>query len=179
MFKKKNAHEDNADLQPPKRQKRVESLQELVHVRPDLKKKPVYFFPALDKYYEGVLMYDIKIKKAYVYSVKGDCKFDTFLKWISYLQNRGYFKGHKYEVYVFDKIIQKQYFPFPIKEMKRTLDEIINLVRYVFSVNICYGQSTTGYEDVVCIRDTQLISNNKDHIPFALLERRGQSDKAY
>ncbi|CAB4415998.1 unnamed protein product [Rhizophagus irregularis] len=95
MFKKKNAHEDNADLQPPKRQKRVESLQELVHVRPDLKKKPVYFFPALDKYYEGVLMYDIKIKKAYVYSVKGDCKFDTFLKWISYLQNRGYFKGHK------------------------------------------------------------------------------------
>jgi hypothetical protein len=28
--------------------------------------------------------------------------------------------------------------------MKRTLDEIINLVRHVYSVNICYGQSTTG-----------------------------------
>lgn len=32
---------------------------------------------------------------------------------------------------------------------------------------------------MVRIRGTQLISNNKDHIPFALLERRGQSDEAY
>jgi hypothetical protein len=66
-----------------------------VHVRPDLKGKSVYFFPALDKYYEGVLMYDAKVKKAYVYNAKSDRKFDTFSKWISYLQDRGYFKEHR------------------------------------------------------------------------------------
>jgi hypothetical protein len=32
---------------------------------------------------------------------------------------------------------------------------------------------------VVHIRGTQLISNNKDHIPFALLKKRGQSDEVY
>ena len=180
-------------------------------------------------------MYDAKEKKAYVYSVKGDCKFDTFSKWLDYLQSRGFFKGrrsavatifleanptspsiasilstsnytsywkttslintedillsiqekilpggefagtavqrineglefrffkkgqlekklliliksglHRYEVYVFDQIVQEKYLPFLIKEMKRTLDEIINLIRYVFSVSICYGQSTSG-----------------------------------
>jgi hypothetical protein len=66
-----------------------------VCIRPDLKGKTVYFFPTLDKYYEGVLMYEAKEKKTYVYSVKGDRKFDTFSKWISYLQDRGYFKGRR------------------------------------------------------------------------------------
>uniref|UniRef100_U9TV50 Uncharacterized protein n=1 Tax=Rhizophagus irregularis (strain DAOM 181602 / DAOM 197198 / MUCL 43194) TaxID=747089 RepID=U9TV50_RHIID len=37
-------------------------------------------------------MYDAKVKKAYVYCAKGDRKFDTFSKWISYLQDRGYLK---------------------------------------------------------------------------------------
>ena len=32
-------------------------------------------------------MYDAKEKKAYVYNVKGDCKFDTFFKQLDYLQN--------------------------------------------------------------------------------------------
>jgi hypothetical protein len=40
-------------------------------------------------------MYDAKVKKAYVYSAKSDRKFDTFSKWISYLQDRGYFKEHR------------------------------------------------------------------------------------
>lgn len=204
-------------------------------IKPDLKGKTVYFFPTLDKFFEGVIMYDVKEKKAYVYSVKGDHKFDSFYKWINYLKNQKCFKGHrsavaniflkpnpsspsiasilhtsdytpywkmttlintediissiqekispggefagtvvqkisgglefhffkerqlekkllvltrsglhKYEVYVFDRIVQEKYLPFPIKEMERTLDEIINLVRYVFSVSICYGQSTAG-----------------------------------
>jgi len=78
-----------------KRQKRTESLQELICVRPDLKGKKVYFFPTLDKYFEGVLMYDAKQKKAYVYSVKGDRKFDIFSKWLDYLQSRGFFKGRR------------------------------------------------------------------------------------
>jgi hypothetical protein len=207
-----------------------------VCIRPDLKGKTVYFFPTLDRYFEGVLMYDAREKKAYVYCVKGDRKFDTFFKWISYLQSRGFFKGrrsaiatifleanptspsiasilsnntsitsywkvtslintadilsaiqekvlpggefagiavqkiseglefhffnegqlekklliltksglHRCEVYVFDQIVQEKYLPFPIKEMERTLDEIINLIRYVFFVSICYGQSTIG-----------------------------------
>ncbi len=218
-----------------KRQKRTESLQELICVRPDLKGKKVYFFPTLDKYFEGVLMYDAKQKKAYVYSVKGDRKFDIFSKWLDYLQSRGFFKGcrsavatilleanptspsiasilstsnytsywkttslintadillsiqekilpggefagiavqkineglefhffkegqlekklliliksglHRYEVYVLDRIVQEKYLPFPIKKMRRTLNEIINIIRYVFSISICYGQSTSG-----------------------------------
>jgi len=180
-------------------------------------------------------MYDPKEKKAYVYSIKDDRKFDKFSKWIDYLQNRGFFKGrrsaiatiflepnptspsiasilstseyisywkvtsllntteilssiqekvlpggefagtviqkitgglefhffkeqqiekklliltknglHRCEVYVFNQIVRETYLPFPIKEIKRTLDEIINIIRYVFSVSICHGQSTTG-----------------------------------
>ncbi|RGB26258.1 hypothetical protein C1646_820517, partial [Rhizophagus diaphanus] len=254
-----HTHEDNiADLPLPKRQKKTESLQELICIRPDLKGKKVYFFPTLDKYFEGVLIYDAKEKKAYVYSVKGDCKFDTFSKWLDYLQSRGFFKGrrsavatifleanptspsiasilstsnyatywkttsliystdilssiqekilpggefagtavqnineglefhffrkglvekklliliksgcHRCEVYVFDRIVQEKYLPFPIKEMKRTLNKIINIIRYVFSVSICYGQSTSGFENVTHIRGTQLIGNDKDHTPFA------------
>jgi hypothetical protein len=51
---------------------------------------------------------------------------------------------HRYEVYVFDQIVQEKYLPFSIKELKRTLNEIINIIKYVFSVSICCGQSTTG-----------------------------------
>ena len=179
-------------------------------------------------------MYEAKEKKAYVYSVKDNRKFDTFSKWIDYLRNRGSFKGrrsatatifleanptspsiasilsisnslywktsllvnttdilsliqekvlsggefagtaiqkineglelhffkerksekklliltkgglHRYEVYIFDQIVKEKYLPFPIKEIKRTLDEIIDLIRYVFFVSVCYGQSTAG-----------------------------------
>ena len=180
-------------------------------------------------------MYDLKEKKACVYSIKDDRKFDGFSKWIDYLQGRGFFKGrrsaiatiflepnptspsiasilytseytsywkatslintteilssiqekilpggefagtvvqeiigglefrffkeqqlkkklliltksgsHRCEVYVLNQIVQVACLPFPIKEMKRTLDEIIMIIRYVFSVSICHGQSTTG-----------------------------------
>jgi len=51
---------------------------------------------------------------------------------------------HRYEVYVLDRIVQEKYLPFPIKKMRRTLDEIINIIRYVFSISICHGQSTSG-----------------------------------
>ena len=43
-------------------------------VRPDLKGKRVYFFPTLNKYFEGILIYEAKEKKAYIYSTKGDRK---------------------------------------------------------------------------------------------------------
>ena len=36
-----------------------------------------------------------------------------------------------------------------------------------------------GFESVTHVRGTQLISNNKDHTPFALMERKGQLDEAY
>ncbi|CAB4425036.1 unnamed protein product [Rhizophagus irregularis] len=95
MSQKKRTNDNNAELPLPKQQKKTEALQELVCIRPDLKGKTLYFFPTLDKYFEGVLMYDVKEKKAYVYSVKNDCKFDTFFKWMNYLKNRGYFKGKR------------------------------------------------------------------------------------
>src|SRR2546429_3338761 len=78
-----------------KRQKKVEALQELVHIRPDLKGKKVYFFPTLDKYFEGVLLYDAKEKKACIYSVKNDHNYETFSKWITGLKKQGLFKGCK------------------------------------------------------------------------------------
>ncbi|CAB4402951.1 unnamed protein product [Rhizophagus irregularis] len=74
MSQKKRTNDNNAELPLPKQQKKTEALQELVCIRPDLKGKTLYFFPTLDKYFEGVLMYDVKEKKAYVYSVKNDCK---------------------------------------------------------------------------------------------------------
>ena len=40
-------------------------------------------------------MCNAKEKKAYVYSVKGDCKFDTFSKWLDYLQGWEVFKGRR------------------------------------------------------------------------------------
>jgi len=85
------------DTPPAKRAKRAEALQELVHIRPDLKRKAVYFFPRLDKccYFEGVLMFDATKKKAFVYDAKTDYKFETFSKWIDVLGSRGYFKGKR------------------------------------------------------------------------------------
>ncbi|RIA89067.1 hypothetical protein C1645_738919 [Glomus cerebriforme] len=35
------------------------------------------------------------------------------------------------------------------------------------------------FKEVTCIRSTQLVSNNKDHAPFALMERIGQPDEVY
>jgi len=35
------------------------------------------------------------------------------------------------------------------------------------------------FKDVINIRGTQLVSNNKDHTPFALMERIGQPDEIY
>ena len=56
-----------------------------MRIRPDLKGKTVYFYPTLNRYFEGVLIYETKEKKAYIYSVKDDHKFNTFSKWINYL----------------------------------------------------------------------------------------------
>ena len=36
-----------------------------------------------------------------------------------------------------------------------------------------------GFEEVTRIRGTQLVSNNKEHTPFAFLEKQGQPDEAY
>jgi hypothetical protein len=70
-------------------------LQELVRVRPDLKGKKVYFYPNLKKYFEGVIFYEPKEKKAYVYSVINDRKYGSFFQWMIGLKNRGLFKGHR------------------------------------------------------------------------------------
>ena len=210
-------------------------MQELLHIRPDLKGKKVYFFPRLNKYFEGVLFYDAKEKKAYVYSVINDHKYETFSQWMIGLKNRGLFKGYRsalatiflepnpssqsigsilrsesnsywkisthtniqdifsliqresltggkligtitreisdglelqffnnkkklekkilifaqgiflsYEVWVFDQILKEVDLPFPVEAMKRTLDEISNLIQYILSLKVCYGQSTVG-----------------------------------
>jgi hypothetical protein len=185
-----------------------------------------------------VLFYDAKEKKAYVYSIKDNRKYETFFKWITGLKNQRVFKGHKsalatiflepnpnstpiasilcesnyrpywknsncaniqdiflliqkeilpgrkfagtimqeineglelyffnndkekkskkkmtifakgvllgYEVWIFDKILQEIDLPFPVKAIKRTLDEIDILIQHIFSLKICYGQSTIG-----------------------------------
>jgi hypothetical protein len=78
-----------------KRQKKLEALQELVHIKPDLKGKEVYFFPTLDKYFKGIIMYDGKEKKAYVYCIKSDRKFETFSQWINILKSQRLFKGNR------------------------------------------------------------------------------------
>jgi len=78
-----------------KQQKKTEALQELMHIQPDLMGKKVYFFPRLDKCFEGMLLYDAKEKKPYVYSVINDHKYETFSQWITGLKNRGLFKGYR------------------------------------------------------------------------------------
>ncbi|PKC69932.1 hypothetical protein RhiirA1_391701 [Rhizophagus irregularis] len=257
-----------------KRSKKTEALQKLMHIRPDLKGKSVYFFPTLDRYFEGILMFDAKEKKAYVYSVKNDRKYETFFKWMIGLKNQKLFKGKKsslatiflesnptspsiasilresdyplywkssmlmsledifmliqenillggkfaeitaqkingglelyffkkedkslekkilfiakgilleYEVYILNHVLQGTHLPFPVKAGKRTLNDIKDLIQYVFSLNICYGQSTTGLEDVTYVRGTQLVNNaqnsSKEHTPFAFLEKQGQPDE--
>ncbi|RHZ83510.1 hypothetical protein Glove_91g32 [Diversispora epigaea] len=225
-----------SDISPPLKRQKKEALQELIQIRPDLKEKKIYFFPTLNKYFEGVLMYDIKEKKSFLYCCKRDQRFETFSQWINSLKNRGLFKGHRsaiatiflepnptsspiatilrepdyklywkktllinsieiikffqdkilpgeefagtaikeiseglefrfptkehqpekklliffksglqsYEVRIFNKVVQDIYLPFLVKAMKRTLNDIINIIRYIFSVEICHGQSTIG-----------------------------------
>ncbi|RHZ88001.1 hypothetical protein Glove_26g233 [Diversispora epigaea] len=91
--------------------------------------------------------------------------------WNCYKRNYGL---QSYEVRIFNKVVQDIYLPFLVKAMKRTLNDIINIIRYIFSVEICHGQSTIGFEDVVQIRGTQLVNNEKEHIPFAFIEKNGQ-----
>ncbi|GET64270.1 hypothetical protein GLOIN_2v1787182 [Rhizophagus irregularis DAOM 181602=DAOM 197198] len=40
-------------------------------------------------------------------------------------------------------------------------------------------KAPNGFENVTHIRGTQLIGNDKDHTPFALMEKKGQPDKIY
>ena len=190
-------------------------------------------------------MFDAKEKKAYVYSIKNDHKYDTFSKWITALKNQRHFKGHRsapatiflepnpnslsvasildesdyslywktsvytnlkeifsliqkeilpegkfsgtviqeirkglefhfferekqlekkltiiangaligYEVCIFNQVLQT-HLPFPIKAIKRTFDEIKTLIQYVFSLKICYGQSTNGNLEVMVLFTT-------------------------
>ncbi|RHZ53790.1 hypothetical protein Glove_437g23 [Diversispora epigaea] len=211
-------------------------------------------------------MYDGKEKKAYVYCLKNNCKFETFSKWINNLKSQRLFKGHRsvlatiflklnpthqsiasilcetnhepywkttllinaqdillnikekilprkefsgtaiqeineglefkfaikdgqpekkliiffknglhsYEICILNKIVQDIYLLFSIKAMERTIDDIINIIRYVFSVKVCCEQSTVGFEDVIQIRGTQLVRNEKDHTPFAFMKKNGQ-----
>ena len=49
-----------------------------------------------------------------------------------------------YKVWVFNQVLNEVDLPFPIEAMKRTLDEISNLIQYIFSLKVCYGQSTIG-----------------------------------
>ncbi|RHZ58755.1 hypothetical protein Glove_368g16 [Diversispora epigaea] len=81
---------------------------------------------------------------------------------------------HSYKIYMLNKMVQDNYLPFPTKMMKRTLEDIINIVCYTFHINICEGQSIIGFEDVVKIRETQLVNNKKEHISFAFLENNEQ-----
>ncbi|CAB5360502.1 unnamed protein product [Rhizophagus irregularis] len=274
MDEEKTFFKDIGNSLLTKRSKKTEALQKLMHIRPDLKGKSVYFFPTLDRYFEGILMFDAKEKKAYVYSVKNDRKYETFFKWMIGLKNQKLFKGKKsslatiflesnptspsiasilresdyplywkssmlmsledifmliqenillggkfaeitaqkingglelyffkkedkslekkilfiakgilleYEVYILNHVLQGTHLPFPVKAGKRTLNDIKDLIQYVFSLNICYGQSTTGLEDVTYVRGTQLVNNaqnsSKEHTPFAFLEKQGQPDE--
>ncbi|PKY59871.1 hypothetical protein RhiirA4_482990 [Rhizophagus irregularis] len=46
-------------------------------------------------------------------------------------------------------------------------------------LRICCSQSTIEFENVVQIRGDQLVSNDKEHTPFAFLENKNQPDEAY
>ncbi|RHZ77457.1 hypothetical protein Glove_177g88 [Diversispora epigaea] len=54
-----------------------------------------------------------------------------------------------YEVRIFNKVVQDIYLPFLVKAMKRTLNNIINIIYYIFSVEICYGQSTIEQKELI------------------------------
>ncbi|RHZ78425.1 hypothetical protein Glove_165g75 [Diversispora epigaea] len=173
--------------------KKIEALQELVQIKPDIKGKEIFFFLTQDKFFKGVIMYDKKEKKAYVYCIKSNHKFETFSKWIN-LKSQSYqrkiilgeeFSGtaiqeisgglefrfatideqsekkllifsknglHSYEVRVFNKVVQDVYLPFPINTIERTL----------------------GFEDIIHIRETQLVNKEINHTPFALMKKNGQ-----
>jgi hypothetical protein len=49
----------------------------------------------LKKYFEGVILYETKEKKAYIYSVINDRKYGSFFQWMVGLRTRGLFKGYR------------------------------------------------------------------------------------
>ncbi|CAG8647007.1 5735_t:CDS:2, partial [Diversispora eburnea] len=52
-------------------------------------------------------------------------------------------------------VVQETFLPFPVKAIERMLDDIIDIICYTFSVNICCGQSTKEFKDVVHIRGNE------------------------
>ncbi|RHZ62874.1 hypothetical protein Glove_334g11 [Diversispora epigaea] len=68
---------------------------------------------------------------------------------------------YNYEFCALNKVVQEIFLLFPVETIERTFDDIIKIIHYCFSVNICCSQST------------------KDHTPFVLIEKKGQSDEIY
>ncbi|RIA99326.1 hypothetical protein C1645_811562 [Glomus cerebriforme] len=139
---KECTNENNDNLSPSKWQKKAEALQELVCIRPDLKGKTLYFFPILDKYFEDILssiqekvLPGEELARTAVQKIIGGLEFNFFRegqrkkKLLILTRNN----MHRYEVYVFDELVQEKYLSVPVKKMERTLDEIINFIRYIFA----------------------------------------------
>ncbi|GBB98285.1 hypothetical protein RclHR1_03190017 [Rhizophagus clarus] len=67
--------------------------------------------------------------------------------------------------------------------IERNFFEINNTIEYVFKAEICPGQITKDFEQVVKFRDANLVNNQKNsnntHEVFATLENQGQSNEAY
>ncbi|RHZ77617.1 hypothetical protein Glove_174g111 [Diversispora epigaea] len=167
-------------------------------------------------------MYNAKEKRAQVYCMKKNLKFETFSQWINSLKNQEFFKRHKsaiatiflesnlssspisfilyksnYKlywknsnlVYISDilQIVQEKVKPggkfagILIKEINNELEFYFPTTEQLSTkiLKIFCKSGFQRFENVTKIRSNQLVSNNKDHMPIALMENIGLPNELY
>ncbi|RHZ85313.1 hypothetical protein Glove_67g67 [Diversispora epigaea] len=169
---KKGCTNENNTVPSSKRPKKLEALQELVLIKPDIKGKEIYFFPTLEKCFKGVII---------------ECKFETFSKWIKNLKIQRLFQGHRSalatnflepnptHLSIGSLLNKANYTPYWKKTLSTNMSDILSSIKE----KILPGQEFCGtanqeiiggFENVIHIHGTRLIN----HTPFALLEKNGQ-----
>ncbi|RHZ48040.1 hypothetical protein Glove_562g45 [Diversispora epigaea] len=168
MFKKRYTSENNIDLSLKKRQKKLEALQKLVQIKPDIKGKEIYFFPTLKKYFKGIIIQRLfkghRSALATIFLEPNSTR-QSIASILCETNHEPYWKTTLL-INVQDILLNIKEKILPGKEFSGTAIQEIN--------EVCCGQSTVGFEDVMQIRGTQLVRNEKDYTPFAFMEKNGQ-----
>ena len=74
---------------------KIEALQELYQLHPNINGQSVWFFPTLKKSAEGRILYEKAENRAYVYDMITQSRFSSFAAWMKALSSKRFFKGKK------------------------------------------------------------------------------------
>ncbi|RHZ74154.1 hypothetical protein Glove_227g110 [Diversispora epigaea] len=120
---------------PPSKKQKKKALQELIHILKYFKEQDL-----LKNEFAGTAIHKINEGLEFKFPMN--------------TMNNGL---HSYEIYVLNKVVQDIYLPFSTKAIKRTFDDIVNIVHYIFYVEICQEQRTI--DCTLVVRENAICEN--------------------